>query len=608
MEEIKPSRPATLAVSFAFWHVLLWSALSFQYYRVENQPANLVGGLFAALFSLGHFFSYSLIFILILLMVFGLLKGRSSASWLAVALGTLLTSLLVGDLLVYTLFRTHLSPALVGIFLDASPFEIYDPPPSFYLTVLAGLAVIVGVEMVLLRLARKPPFRRFNLGLALLFILALLVSNVMHAVAVVKAYPPVLARASALPYAFPLSAQKRLIALGLEPVQSPQQWGEELLGAGLDYPKAAVPTKPGPEPLNIIVILIDSWRVDSFNERVMPRLFERSKKALIFEEHLSGGNATRCGVFSMFYGLPASYFHAFNAKRREPVLMEKLRENGYDFGIYSSAGFTSVDIAQTTFSRLNDKLVRAVGATTPDKDAAMERNFLGYLQQRDTTRPFFGFAFYDLLHGKKPFPDLEHPFQPAKPWDYLEFNNEIDPQPYLNTFNNAAYTLDIHLDAFLDELQARGLFENSVVIITGDHGEEVNDSRTNSWGHNSNFSRHQIQVPLLIFWPGRAPGQVPYLTRHYDLPVTLMEEVLGAPPEAAPDYSLGVNLFREGGRDLTISSSYSDNAIIYDGNVFVLKKYGRLQTYSFDGHPNQAQIPPHILKKAFDEMMFFYED
>ena len=174
-------------------------------------------------------------------------------------------------------------------------------------------------------------------------------------------------------------------------------------------------------------------------------------------------------------------------------------------------------------------------------------------------------------------------------------------------YNNAAFTLDIHLDEMLAGLEKRGLMENSVIIVTSDHGEEVNDTRTNSWGHNSNFTRHQVEVPLLIFWPGRGPETFSHRTRHYDLVPTLMEEVLGAGPEAAPDYSLGLNIFQPGDREVTICASYSDSAIIYRDDAFVLKKYGRLKSYGLDGSDSGAQLPPPVLKQALDDMRRFYQ-
>jgi len=607
--ESHPSeRPFKTAFCWAALHALLWAALSFQYFQVEGQPANLVGGGFAVLFALGHFFTFSLVLFVPAALFLRLIKNRRAARVLTTILGVLATGLLISDILVFTLFKAHLSPSLVGIFLAASPFEIYDPPASFYFKALIGLAGLVILEAAILKLAQKPRVQRFNLTAGLTLMAALIIFNLGHAVAVVKSYPPVLARVGALPYTFPLSAQKFLKKMGVTPVTNPNDWGEEVIGAGLDYPKKPVAVAPPENPLNVIVILIDGWRPDSFNPTVMPLLSRWAERALVFDDHLSGGNATRCGVFSLFYGLPATYFHTFNATRREPLLMEKLRESGYQFGIFSSSGLEAVDIAQTSFVGMaKDEKYRAEGQSTADRDADMERHFLEFIDGRDPGRPTFGFMFYDLLHSHKPFLDLPHPFAPAEFWDYLKFNNEADPVPYLNMYNNAAFTLDIHLDEMLAELEKRGLMENSVIIVTADHGEEVNDTRTNSWGHNSNFTRHQVEVPLLIFWPGQAPEVFDYRTRHYDLVPTLMEEVLGARPESAPDYSLGLNIFRPGDREVTICASYSDSAIIYREDAFVLKKYGRLKSYGLDGRDSGAQLPPPVLKQALDDMSRFYQ-
>ena len=608
MESTPLNRPFKTAFSLALLHAFLWAALSVQYFQVENQPPSFYGGLFAVLFTLGHFFTFSLVLFIPTALILRLIKRRRLAEALVGALGVAATGTLIVDLIVFTLFKAHLSPSLIGIFLAASPFEIYDPPASFYVTVLAGFLGLCLAEFFLTRLAEKPVLQRFNLSAGLTLLAALVIFNMAHAVAVVKSYPPVLARVGALPYTFPLSAQKFLKKMGVKPVTSPSDWGREVVGAGLDYPKKPVAIAPPEKPLNIIVILIDGWRPDSFNETVMPRLTAWSRKALVFNDHFSGGNATRCGVFSLFYGLPATYFHTFNSTRREPVLTEKLKESGYQFGIFAAASLEAVDIAQTSFVGLaKDDIHRASGQNNPERDADMERQFLEYLDQRDPDRPTFGFMFYDLLHGHKPFPDLPHPFSPVKPWNYLEFNNDVDPTPYLNMYNNAAYTLDIHLAAMLDELEKRGLFENSLIIITSDHGEEVNDTRTNSWSHNNNFTRYQIEVPFMMFWPGREPRAFDYRTRHYDLVPTLLEEVLGAGAEAAPDYSLGFNLFTPGDRDLTICASYSDSAILYQENAFVLKKYGRLKSYGLDGSDAGAQLPPDILKRAMDEMRLFYK-
>ncbi|MDR1166744.1 MAG: DUF3413 domain-containing protein [Deltaproteobacteria bacterium] len=591
---------------FILLNVIFWALLSSQYFRVENAPATAIGSLFSVTFSLGHFLLVGLLLWLINLPGQMLVKNRRALDLMRVASAVAVTSLLVSDIVVHSLFKMHISPALVGIFLAASPFEIYDPPTSFYLTVILGFATLCVAEYGILRLARLAR-RGINLPLSLALVACFLTYNSIHAMAAFNSYIPVLLRSGALPYAYPLTAKSFLQRRGFKS-DDVREWDDGAVGAGLDYPKKPLEITPPDEKLNVIVILIDSWRVDSFNETVMPLVHRRARGGQVFTRHFSGGNATRCGVFSLFYGLPATYFHSFYANRRGPVLIDQLREQGYEFGIFPSAGLESVNIDHTALASFDQVPPAPPGRNSGERDVAMENMLMDFVKTRDGSRPYFAFAFYDILHSHAPFPDLPQPFVPAnKNWNYLEFNNAVDPTPYLNMYKNAVYTLDIRLDALLSGLQDAGVMENTVVILTGDHGEEFNDTRTNTWSHNSNFTVYQAQVPMVVFWPGRLPAVHSYLTRHYDLAPTLMEDALGFRGDPSV-YTLGVNLFSARDRDYTLMASYSDNAILYGHTVFVLKKFGMLKTYDLQGGDSGEKLPPNILQKALFDMKYFLRE
>jgi hypothetical protein len=50
----------------------------------------------------------------------------------------------------------------------------------------------------------------------------------------------------------------------------------------------------------------------------------------------------------------------------------------------------------------------------------------------------------------------------------------------------------------LDLLDKYDIDDNTIVIITADHGQEFNENKLNFWGHNGNFTKYQTQVPLII--------------------------------------------------------------------------------------------------------------
>ena len=80
-------------------------------------------------------------------------------------------------------------------------------------------------------------------------------------------------------------------------------------------------------------------------------------EALQFRNHYSGGNSSRMGFFSMFYGLPSTYWQAFNDTQRQPVLMDQLAARGYEITGFSSVGFGSPSrIDHTLFAAVDAKV------------------------------------------------------------------------------------------------------------------------------------------------------------------------------------------------------------------------------------------------------------
>jgi arylsulfatase A-like enzyme len=75
---------------------------------------------------------------------------------------------------------------------------------------------------------------------------------------------------------------------------------------------------------------------------------------------------------------------------------------------------------------------------------------------------------------------------------------------------------------------AQGRYDDAIIIITGDHGEEFKEQ--GSWFHGTMLNEPQTRVPILIKWPNTAPqGRGPQVDKasHLDLLPTLLD-ALGA--------------------------------------------------------------------------------
>ena len=97
--------------------------------------------------------------------------------------------------------------------------------------------------------------------------------------------------------------------------------------------------------------------------------------------------------------------------------------------------------------------------------------------------------------------------------------------------------LDEQLGKLLDELQRQGLLDNTLVIITSDHGEAFGDHRF--FGHGNSLYLDEIGVPLVILSPGAPAGRVvvgPVSLR--DLPATVLDQLGLADGSPFPGHSL----------------------------------------------------------------------
>jgi len=102
--------------------------------------------------------------------------------------------------------------------------------------------------------------------------------------------------------------------------------------------------------------------------------------------------------------------------------------------------------------------------------------------------------------------------------------------------------------------------ENTIIIFTGDHGQEFNDNKRNFWGHGGNYTDYQIKVPMVVYWPGQKSGNYGHTTSHLDIAPTLMMDLFGC-QNSISDYSDGRHLLDPKGRDWLLVGGYFNYAI-----------------------------------------------
>jgi hypothetical protein len=196
-------------------------------------------------------------------------------------------------------------------------------------------------------------------------------------------------------------------------------------------------------------------------------------------------------------------------------------------------------------------------------------------------------VFFDAPHAYVNPPEDEI-FKPAlKSLNYLNINNDSNPLPFLNRYKNAVRFTDRLTGELLDTLKQQGIMDNTIIIMTGDHGQESNETKTNSWGHNSNFSKYQVQVPLVIYWPGKEPKVYSQLTSHVDVVPTLMQEIFSC-SNPVRDYSNGQSLFDQSERSFVMVNNWNNQAIVNKDQVKIFPKIGLAEYRDYDSYKIQS--------------------
>lgn len=110
-----------------------------------------------------------------------------------------------------------------------------------------------------------------------------------------------------------------------------------------------------------------------------------------------------------------------------------------------------------------------------------------------------------------------------------------DKRQIQNLYYAGVTHCDRMLGEILDELETLGVLDGTIVVVTADHGEELDDHGL--WEHNHMFNTN-LRVPFLVSAPGRLPSgkRVNALVDSIDLLPSLCELIgLEAPHEERPD-------------------------------------------------------------------------
>jgi membrane-anchored protein YejM (alkaline phosphatase superfamily) len=584
---------------FAVVNATLLAIIGLRYLWLYAALGAEVSWSYALVAYVGHLSALAAVPLLVLLVpVAALLPRVRLVLPLGVGLASVGVAFLMLDSLVFAENRYHLS---------VLTFTLLEPQTWAFLAVyfLAALAIEAMLAGWVWQRTARPPTRPIGRYLALGLGGCFVAGHLAHAWAAAHYDVSVTAFTRYLPLYYPLRNPGLLTRLGLIDRASARAQGvgaalERPAAGELNYPLAPMRCEPRVPGLNVLLVVIDAMRADALTHEVAPRLSAFARGASEFDRHYSGGNSSRAGMFSLFYAIPATYFDEFASRARSPVLMDVIRQHGYELGIFASSPiYRLVDLDRTAFAHVpNLRMETRSGEGSSGRDRVLTGEWLEWLDRRDASRPFFGFLYYNTAVAVEPPADY-HPAipSPASAAAALRSRNE--------RYLTAVHYVDALVGRVLDDLERRQLLDQTIVIVTSDHGIEFDENRLGFKGHGTAYSDYQMRTPLVVRWPGHRPGTIARRTSHNDIAPTLLTELFGCanPPS---DYASGSSLFGDAQWSWLVVASYREYAVVEPERVTVVFPAG-YEIRGPDYRLARDQTPPRdVLRAAMREMSRFY--
>lgn len=578
-------------------------------YLAPHQLGESIGeNVFLVTYFIGQIGFLTLLLTLVIKTINRIFKQPVFNKSIAIIGSSLFLALLLADTFVYQQYRFHFN-AMVFELLIGGGTEIFSFSWLLWLKIATIITLFFITQVFISEFLWKKSTQFKAKPLLWTWFVCLLFSHGYNVWADALFKKHITKQAMYLPLSYPTTGKSLMAKFGIMDIEAQKQQAllkQKKVKTDLQYPISAMLCTPAEKPKNVIVLVFDSWRADSMNSQITPTISQLANQGYLFDSHYSGSNNTRHGMFSLFYGLPGHYWRPILDRQTSPVLMDEFQQQQYQMGIFGSATLTSPEFDQTIFSGIKNLRNHSDGNKPYERDLDATQDFINWHQQLDTDSPYFTFMLLDAAHGFSIPANYPKVFTPTlDDADYLALNSDYDAEPLFNLYRNALHFMDAQVAKVLEEI--KGDMDNTVIIITGDHGKEFNESGKGYWGHNSNYSDYQTRVPLVIHWPSSEKTPFNGETSHYDIAPTLLTEVLGC-NNAASDYAIGQSLFNKNKNDYLLLGRDGYYAIKYDKQLNELDRLGNFSIYDtkYQDLPN-AKLDMKKVLAAMEDLRRFYK-
>jgi arylsulfatase A-like enzyme len=360
-------------------------------------------------------------------------------------------------------------------------------------------------------------------------------------------------------------------------------WGAPVIRSREVVPSSQRPRQSatlGARPKGVILIQADTLRRDHLDvyghsRPTAPVLTRMAEEGVLFRNAISQASWTKVSTPSILTGLYPTTHGVQTLNDRLPAAATTIAE------AYRAAGYATLSLSSIPFTGqytnlhqgfeelhesaslpnrggpLSSKTAREyVDRTIAWLEARPDTPFFIYLHVFDPHHPYEPYAPYNLLWLTAAEREehlaqraaasalIKDPFMKARS---LPAHEEVvaaglDPDRYVARevawYDGSIRAMDVEIGRLIERLDALGLGNDTLIVVTSDHGTEFFE-RGRFW-HGQNVYAELTDVPLIAWWPGRLPGRrsVDEVVQTIDIVPTLIDVSELAPIEEVQGQSL----------------------------------------------------------------------
>lgn len=304
---------------------------------------------------------------------------------------------------------------------------------------------------------------------------------------------------------------------------------------------------------NIVLMGIDSLLADhmscyGYHRLTTPHLDRFAQDGTLFEKNYSPHIPTTSAYASMLTGMDCFGTQVVALRHQGPLrpevktLAEILSDTGYNTtcvgfsGNPSSRGFDKY-LDYPAWGSWNEgrspkaENLNEVAIPELERLSKKRKPFFLFLRHMDPHAPYLPPAPYERMfyHGDETDPDNKsmEPVMNFKPFrDFFAswMPPGISDKDYvIAQYDGAIAYMDAAIQSIFTALEMRGILDETIVIVNGDHGETLYDHEC--WFDHHGMYDNVLHVPLIIRYPGKIPAgkRVKGFSQHKDLVPTIMD-------------------------------------------------------------------------------------